>query len=559
MFGFARQGRSAPALGLPIVAALLASAGPASAAPAPITGKLSKPGYTVIALGADGEARSARQRRGRFKLRPPSESVTLHLRGPYGKYAGPIVVRGRGRNVVVGVRAGARLGLVKVRDGYGRVARRLPSRAIDRGRVARARRGVPIGAGVYGRVRSRGARAAGVGDDRDLDGVPGALDIDDDGDLVLDNVERSRRVRSAQGQTPNTLGAPLYLQPELFLPLHRTTNANATALSVADIDAALSEFGRLSLDIAGEGSAELDCGRPQQRTDPALGGLAYCTRGGTGMKAFFPPTGRFPEEFDPDGNGLGAIGDRFFLLHGATTAQIGTGDVLIERITNGGAVTEHAGTLQYVFATVPALVSYSDTAGHAAAMSYPVAPSTSPGCGDPSCAGGPGTPGNALPVGPGPGGDIVLTITQWRPQRRPIEGEACLAETPPCEWVEIGRLTYSAGFNCVPGLPEQEGCALKHCPPSAFSTPDGSEVSPTEFGFRPPLMGGLLDSASDRAASRANSFTYTLNLSDCVRDPRGFGVVTKPIPWPRGEDREIFLTATDLQGGAQQILYLKLE
>jgi hypothetical protein len=107
--------------------ALSVTSAPAAAAPKPITGKLSEPGYTVISLAASGKARVARVRRGRLKLRPPAESVTLHLRARGGTYAGPIVVGRKkgGRRAIVGVKAGARLGRVNVRGGYAKVSRRL--------------------------------------------------------------------------------------------------------------------------------------------------------------------------------------------------------------------------------------------------------------------------------------------------------------------------------------------------------------------------------------------------------------------------------------------------
>src|SRR3989442_5033712 len=70
--------------------ALLAASTPAAAAPRRITGELTKPGYTVIALAANGKARAVRASAGGFKLRPPAERVTLHLRAPDGTYAGPL-------------------------------------------------------------------------------------------------------------------------------------------------------------------------------------------------------------------------------------------------------------------------------------------------------------------------------------------------------------------------------------------------------------------------------------------------------------------------------------
>jgi hypothetical protein len=107
--------------------ALVAVSAPAAAAPKRITGKLSRPGYTVIALAASGKARVARATSGKFRVRPPAGSVTLQLRGTDGIYAGPVVVgrQKRGKLAILGVRAGARLGRISVRRGYAKVSRRL--------------------------------------------------------------------------------------------------------------------------------------------------------------------------------------------------------------------------------------------------------------------------------------------------------------------------------------------------------------------------------------------------------------------------------------------------
>ena len=137
--------------------------------------------------------------RGNFELVPPARTVTLHLLGSTGRYLGPVVVAGSGRRAVVRVRAGAKLGTLRVRDGWARAGRKVPARRRGRGRAARAHAGVPIGAGVLGRVRSRAAGPAGQGRDRDLDGIPGRYDVDDDGDLVLDVRERGVGRRAASG------------------------------------------------------------------------------------------------------------------------------------------------------------------------------------------------------------------------------------------------------------------------------------------------------------------------------------------------------------------------
>src|SRR4051794_21599029 len=101
-----------------LAAALLIFASAATAKQRPITGKLAKNGYTVIALSYDGAASSARIKSGRFSVVPPASRVTLSLRDKAGVYAGPIVVGKKGSKVVLGVKAGAPLGKLKLAKGF---------------------------------------------------------------------------------------------------------------------------------------------------------------------------------------------------------------------------------------------------------------------------------------------------------------------------------------------------------------------------------------------------------------------------------------------------------
>jgi hypothetical protein len=180
------------------VAAAALACGPAAEARRPsIEGRVAGSGYVVVALAPDGRSRSVLAQRD-FELVPPARTVTLHLRDGDGVYRGPIVVAGRGRRATVQARAGARLGTIEVRNGYGRVKRALSARRRGRGRPARASGGVPIGVGRLGLVRSTPRGPVGPGHDRDRDGIPGLWDVDDDGDLVPDSAER-RRGRSGTG------------------------------------------------------------------------------------------------------------------------------------------------------------------------------------------------------------------------------------------------------------------------------------------------------------------------------------------------------------------------
>jgi hypothetical protein len=580
------------------VGLLATSAHSAQAVRKPISGKLSKPGYTVIALAANGKATSVRARRGRFRLRPPAKRVTLHLRAADGTYAGPVVIgrRKNGKRTIVGVRAGATLGVVRVRRGYAKVSRTLRKKWIDSRRTARSKRGIPIGALVFGRVRSNPPRASIPGD-LDADGIPQPLDIDDDGDLVLDNLDSSPAGRGAR--TAQTVGCGpgnIYCQDVssgLRQFLEDTANANAGS-TVDQIDEALRARGGLLFTVRGGGPVELDCAGDPLASPPRLG-LSYCSTPGTGTAAVgggaagppFPgppgPLGMFDR--DADGFGVldpalepnacgGGCPNGFFLAHGAGTAKfdsngnrvpggIGSGDQFLEHVATDGdssrcppppAVTNDAcvtstTTLGYVFATVPALVRYSDTAGHSATVSYPVTGAT-PGCPPPACSPGePGTPGNAFLAAAGLDGNIWLRLTFWRPQRTAIPR----SDPPTATWMDVGHLSYGVGAHGPASF----------CRQSAFSEDDPNtplvvEDDPNLTPATPHLFlqggGGFDDGKDDAESSPGNTtpgrtFSYTLNLSRCLTD---LGIAFPDELWLE------FIGAPGAPNSASQIVAFRL-
>ena len=492
--------------------AVLANA-PTSAARKPITGKLSKPNYTVIALAPDGKAGVKRVAQKRFKVRPPVATVTLQLRSPKGTYAGPVVVGRAGKRVILGVRPGARLGKITVRRGYAKVRKRLGDEWVEAGIDARAKRGVPIGARHFGRVRSRHARNRGFGD-RDLDGVPDVLDVDDDGDLILDrnDLKTPQRARTSQGA-----GEYFGFFSRLTLELSGTANANAGSLTTEQVDAALSSHGDLLLNVLNSdplpNSPELDCGGAIQQPPRPIG-LVYCrphSAGGIGTIHRYPPFNdevAFPDCCDLDGDGLGKLtaesggppGARALTLHHhATTSEIGTGDVMVQTTVVNGVTTSYLASLQYVLATVPAMVRYDEEGpGGVTEIPYPFP-------GPVNGIGGPGTRGNGAPVSDGPDGDddVELTVTFWRPQRKAVPewGESGT-------WIDIGGLNYQVQV-------EESG---RTCPQAAFveNDPELAAISPSSDA--PP---GLSDLAPDRRADAGNTFTYTLNLTQCL-ETNGF-------------------------------------
>ena len=492
-------------LGLVIAVAIPGSATAAKR----ITGKLTAPGYKVIAVAANGKVTSARAKP-KFNLRPPAELVTLHLRTRDGSYGGPIVVgkAANGRKAILGVQAGAGLGRVKVkrRDGYASARVRRSGR--DPTRWARANRGVPIGAGKFGFVKSKRSRGGAPGD-RDLDGVANPLDVDRNGNRILDNLDRGGSAAARPAQSGESFFS------HLFFGLSMEWSANVNAGSTDEqIDSVLPMWAFLGLAIAGDG-AELDCGGVPDPNDSSgwIGGLSYCTRGGTGRLAGGAQSGEtFPDCCDTDADGQGtmvnninnpALGSNMMLNPRATADQIRTGDVLIQRVPSSGR--EFVTTIQYSIATSPALVSYDDGRGNSATVSYPVA---GPNPGPP----GPGTQGNPFPVKASAAQDAKVTVVFWRPQRRPLPTEPGFSD-PPTAWTDIGGLLYEVS-------PSDTG---SFCPRSAFTEGDPNlSVSPSES---PP---GLMDAAPSVAASPTNTLRFTVNLTTCAESP----VATTP----RGEE-----------------------
>jgi hypothetical protein len=518
----------------------------------------------VIALTGSGVARTVRVTRGdgKFRLRPPARRVTLQLRAPNGTYAGPVVLpeRKRARNEVrrakrklkeakrrgkglkqarrrlkrarrllrrtrtratVGVRAGARLGRIRVRRGYAKVSKPLRKRWVDSSRFARARREVPIGAGRFGRVRSTRVRRGAPGD-RDLDGIPDRLDIDDDGDLILDDTDPVTTGRAAALEPGDTTFGVL---SQLPAPPSGAVNANPRhradpsrpAFSDVEINDFLKSFGGLIFGPEGgfpQVTGELDCGGDPTAAPPAPA-LPYCSPGGTGKApppgslrpgggcpaATTPYPGTPGGPFDPDGDGLGSFLPFYgcpSMMHGATSEQIKTGDLLIQRTQNSAFTT----ALRYVFATVPTLSSYQDTTMAAPApVSYPHDPADGP----------------SLPVDAPSGEDVKVTLTFWRPQRRRIANDPKPKAGESSTWTDAGGRLYGIGTSPVGAGP---------CPQSAFSDPRSEPVPnlltlppPGPPGSQGPVVGGggFSDRALDQPANPNNKLTFTLNVSECLR------------------------------------------
>ncbi len=542
--------RHSPRRRLAPLAAVARAGGGATAALAPgagavghvgsatVTGRLSRAGYTIVALGTNGAYSSSRARA--FSLRTPAAQYTLQLIAPNGRYAGPVVVGGSATRAVVGLKGAAHLGTVVVNPAKGdaTLATRLASKFLVPFRYAFAKAGVPIGNGRnFGFVNSpvRAGGPSGPGGDTDRDGVPNILDIASKGTLVLDALSTSsasgaRLVGHVHAAVPPPAVSPgSQWMSQLFLSMDATVNEDATAITAAAIDATLSSSLNLKLlSVATADRVELDCN-----------GLSFCSGGGTGEAqleglALAPGSGRpatvaFPAgALDPE-TGLGEIvgpdtpngllgsvnGREFSLDPHATTAQIGSGDVITELVTSNGATVSTPTTLDFVFTTVPAISAYADTAGDSGTITYP----------DVS---GLGTSGNPIHVAAGPNGDVVVTFTVFRPQRAGIAGAGEPA------FMDIGNLWYALDSVSGPATPSNAGSSFPQCAASAYGTPsttlklvDGAQAGTSSRS--PGGTGMLVDTAGDQPASAANTIAFTIDLSSCMADKGQSFPIGQPV------------------------------
>ena len=121
-----------------------------------------------------------------------------------GSYFGPVVLKAALKQAfcTVAGKADLRLGTMSLKQGYALVARAPLGRYDTHSPYAvTATRGKPIGAGKAGRVRvGKLLGYRGDGGDLDRDGLIGAFDIDDNGNRILDNADRTGRGDAAAGR-----------------------------------------------------------------------------------------------------------------------------------------------------------------------------------------------------------------------------------------------------------------------------------------------------------------------------------------------------------------------
>lgn len=526
---------------LPLALVAPSTSAPARSTALTVSGKLNRAGYTVLAVGYQGKVSSTSKQS--FTLRLAEKSVTLQLVTPRGKYAGPIVVGYAKGKAIVGVRAGAKLGLIQVlaSKGYARVTKTVNKKWLDSKRVALVKKQVPLGNGRnFGFVRSsRHNGASGNGGDTDFDGVPNILDSAASGSRVLNSLAVET---GTAGPATRSLLAPLAgmfdvnpgppppsgAEPggpatpdirwmsQIFLDIPHTLNADAAGVTREQINAMLVEnLNTKLLNVATGDSVKLDCH-----------GLSYCSEGGTGQVvlngAFSSPgvggpvsmTEPWPACCTAGGDGFGILrggstevvlnGNEFSLDPRADSSKIGTGDLMTMLVTKDGTTTETPVPLDFVFNTVPALQSYSDGVDHSVTISYPATESS------------PGTRSNPAQVSAGPDGHVKVHFTWWRPQRSGIAG----AGEP--DFMDIGGLVYAFNAASQPLIPNaSSGGSSPACSAVSVSTSDSNLTLLEQPDSSGKPSGGLRDGSVDQAANSANTLSATLDLTQCVLDKGG--------------------------------------
>lgn len=502
-----------PLLALVAVVATAFAAAPATAAT--VSGTLtSGKGYTIVVVQGDGKAKkqTITSTKGTFNVTGVTISgASLNLISATGHYWGPVVLAGSDSKVYETIKGSGNLalGTVKLKTGYAVAVAPKTRYQTGAAYTVKAAKGKPVGASKLGRVKvgdgtSTLAGYNGSGKDADLDGIPGAFDIDDNGNLILDNVDRSGRagkrmmlVRTFGPELRDTCPTPDQPQPtgctpptapasgggpssattefKLFSNFKLTDSAsiNANISTITDlyplIAAAVPTTVTLATQVIGGSTATLDC----------LGNT-YCASHTVGS-ATYPLVNFAPATYTGTYLNLvtGPSGDAQ-ISPGAAPAEIGSGNAFIEMVGS----SSYPGTLNFVFNTAPALVSY-DVGSGVQTVSYD--------------ASGVSTTGmtQAAPITLA-AGRSSLTVTFWRPQRAALSTETGT-------WTDIGGLTYRADTPNKPTGSTKNSCVGAY----SAATSNGVAVATTA------TSDGVLDSALDAQANSANTVTWTIDLATC--------------------------------------------
>ncbi|TMM01404.1 MAG: hypothetical protein E6G10_13385 [Actinobacteria bacterium] len=533
-----------------LTAGSLLAAAPAHAAAPAVTGTVAgASGWTLVLLPASGQSSTVRlAANGAFRLPlgRGARGATLQLLKPSGRYFGPVVLGRAGRGRVFTALSGRAGALGRVKLGAGYATAKAPKPAVRRSGAAQAdAHGKPLGAGRLGLVAVKGAHprariaaaggpAADAGADPDADGIPSALDADDDGNGKVDAVDGGSR----------SAGAGLF--SEVYTLMGNSLNANAAGVDAGAIDRFVHDYLVLNFFLDGHQAN----GAKLNSVDVDCLGLAYCRAGaGTGIvsssnNSLADRVGTPWTSIDADGDKLPDVPLVPGVMHGqdawamairpnVTTADIAPGDTFqVHFRTDRGDVVEPTALTLY-FVTTPAVAT-----AQGQKISYPATDATL------------GNRSNPIMLD----GDKV-DLSFWRPQRAALPGEDGLRD--------MGHLHYGMTPHVDGGSNEEIGCGA-----GAYSNLSGTlrAAGATRDSFFNSLM-PLQDTSDDAAPSRDRTLGFTLDLGSCLRshgiDPTG-KLVSLPLmatdePRPGGMDRAVQMlwvcfpgcTVPQQQGGPQ--------
>lgn len=377
--------------------------------------------------------------------------------------------------------------------------------------------------------------------DKDADGVTDTFDADNNNDSVLDNDDAA--CNDMSGGEGNVSG--FWMFSNFHLEFVDSLNASMPGMTLTKelIDERLQTYNGLAIQVVGKGESnvELNCGS-----------LSYCSAGGTGTVSDGPPgpggqpaipfPGAPGGTYDPDGNGKGLLragntGD-FQLKTNASSEAIKAGDVLIEEVAESGGVKSYTGMLNFAFWTTPALKELSVQGGQSYTISYPVKE------------GDPGTRDHCFRV-PATG-DVVVTVTMWRPQR---QGNVSAGEA---ELMDMGNLRLQTN---IPNGPVTVGPLDPGQPQGPMQGPGTCKASeltyPSVDSNFTRVMDAIQDHLGDTASSPANTFTYTINYSECLKAVNNFN--NADIVWGPNQSLHVPLQMTNQYGdtAVQNVCFVK--
>ncbi|MBX7145416.1 MAG: hypothetical protein K1X79_13280 [Oligoflexia bacterium] len=390
---------------------------------------------------------------------------------------------------------------------------------------AKCRFGSPLGTTALAKLRKVKKQKLGIlignSEDLDGDGRENSFDPDDDGDGVGDAFETG-----APTLTSTSVRLFSNLKPDLSnsvnVAAYRQAGQNETDIASA-IDTLMSQHTTLAIPVLGDvgTTTELNCT-----------GLNYCSADGTGT---VQGAGNFPGSvgdatYDPDSDGFGTItaggtGD-FQLQTGANSSEIKGGDVITEIVTDSSnKETTYSGILNFTYNTSPAVTQVVVGSDAPITISYPVT------------GGSIGTSGN--PISVPNSGDVTVTLTVLRPERAAYEG------TTENDYHMVGHSLITIDLPNAPG----GGSGVGNCV-SGYATSDAA-LSLDTSGAEDTLT----DTADDAPTSASNTVTFSINLTDCLANPRsGTGAQT----WAAGQSLSVDVQFRNSAGdNAAQKLYFQ--